>query len=281
MLVKTLFCVFLAAFGGFVVFGQDAEGDAPPAYEKRKISLTAKRSVKTRKVRKGVIPPAYGIKSRDDDFSKDDKLDIAVIKVLVANKTGQELGGFRLICEFYGRNAGIKKKIIGPIGAEEAAVAFDSKGKFECEFKKYTLFDRNEDEYEVGKRTSTSDRLPTFQISAHGVMFAGYKVTLLDGDDNVVKEVFWPSNITKIDLDERLLDWDVPKPPRLSNVGGGKLVDFVSPSKNPPGEVAKSEDGGKKKSSSNKKKSGGDSKKRTDDGGGGDKKGKKGWRDAL
>jgi len=269
MFFKTLLCAVSAVIGVSVAFGGDEdakkEDASAPAYDKRKVALTASRSVKTRKVRKGVIPPEYGIHSRDDDFSKDDKMDLALIKVKVVNKTGKKLDGFRLVCEFYGRNVGIRKKIVGPIGAEEVAVEFDAKGVFQCELKKYTLFDRNEDEYEVGKRTNMGDKLPTYQLQAHGVMFYGYKVTLFDGEDNVVKEVLWPSSLKKIDLDDRLLEWEVPKPP-MTNVGGGTLDDFVSPSKNPPGSVEK------KKNEDDAK----DGKK--DDGA---SKKKKGWRDAL
>ena len=244
MFFKALSCAVSAVIGVSVAFGGDEKGKkdaAPPVYEPRKIALAASRSVKSRKVRQGVIPPEYGIHSRNDDFSKDDRLNIVVIKVKVSNKTGKMLDGFRLVCEFYGRNAGLRKKVVGPIGAEEMDVKFDAKGSFQCEFTKYTLYDKNGDEYELARASNQGDRVPTDELPPHGVVFFGYKVTLFDSENRVVKEVSWPSNLNKLDMDKRLLEWDVPKP-RVGNVGGGTLADFVSPSKNPPkGDKGKSD----------------------------------------
>jgi hypothetical protein len=260
VLIVSVFCMAVCAVSVFAQDGEKAEGDGDaPVIDAKRVSLTANRKAKTRKIRNGTIPPEYGIKTRNDDFAKDDKIDIIVIKVAVANKTGKPVKGLRVVCEFFGRNAGIRKKDIGPIGAEEALVRFNAKGKFEFEFKKYTLFDRTEDEFEYGQRTNTSQRLPVYQVAPRGVMFYGYKVTLYDGD-RVLKEAYWPSSIPKLDMDDRLLDWEVPKPTGL-NAGGGTLEEFVSPSKNPPGSPkGEGEDG-----------------KKTD--GKADKK--KGWRDAL
>jgi hypothetical protein len=231
------------------VFGQDkkgadgVDGGASPPLDDKKISLMAKKKTKTRKVKNGMIPPEYGLKPRNDDFGKDDRIDIVSVKISVVNKTGRKVDGLRVVCEFFGRNAGVRKKNIGPIGAEEALVRFNEKGKFDVEFKKYTLFDRTEDEFEFGRRSGPNQSLPVYQVAPRGIMFYGYKVTLYHGD-RVLKEAHWPSSVIKCDMDDRLLEWDVPKPTGL-NIGGGKLDEFVSLSKNPPGSLGK--DGERKK----------------------------------
>ena len=207
-----------------------ADDDQP--LDLRKIALTASRSVKTRKVRRGIIPPEYGIKSRDDDFAKDDKLDIVTIKVKVANKTGQDLEGLRVVCEFYGRDVSVRKKSAGPIGAEELAVSFDAKGVFTCEFQTHTLYDRTKDEVSLnanGTKANTSLTLPP-----HGISFFGYKITLLSKDGDVIKETMWPSSLSSLKLDPKILERELPT---CLKCGGGTLEDCVSPSKNPPGEA--------------------------------------------
>ncbi len=197
----------------------------------KKITLTASRNVKTRKIRKGVIPPEYGISNRDDDFAKDDKLDIVTIKVLVANKTGKDVEGLHVRCEFYGRDVSMRKKEVGPVGTEEIKVSFNAKGVFNCEFRKYMLYDRSQDTVSVGDRVGSGKT--SVSLPAHGVSFFGYKITLLSKDGTVIKTLSWPSNISTLKLVSNILERELPT---CLGSGGGTLEDCVSPSKNPPGE---------------------------------------------
>lgn len=202
-----------------------ADNDQP--LDVKKITLVASRSVKARKIRKGVIPPEYGITYHPEDYSKDDKLDIVIIKITVANKTGKQLEDLRVICEFYGWDVASKlkrrKKLIGPIGAEEAKVSFNAKNVFTCEFHKYTLYDKTQDVFTLG---NPGQRI-TMSVPPYGISFFGYKVSLLSKDGNVIKEVLWPSKLSSIKLDLGPLN-------DHHFMYNGTLEDCVSPSKNPP-----------------------------------------------
>ena len=191
----------------------------------KKITLTATRSVKARKIRKGVIPPEYGIENPVNDVAQDDKLDIVTIKVKVLNKTKKPLEGLKLICEFYGYKVGIGRKAVGKIGAEEAEVSFNAKGVFTCEFHKYTLYDKTKDV--INMTTPDGASTPAKIIPPHGVAFFGYKVSLVSPSGRVLKTVSWPSKLPSMKVKDDFMD-----------------SGYVSPSKNPPGGEEGDNDGG-------------------------------------